>query len=446
MPIPHDPKAERAVLGAILLRNDRFDEVAPLVGEDDFHVPGCRAAWVAVARLHDRKSPIDVITLEAELRRMDALTLVGGLEGIGKLSDAYATTHNVEEHARIVRRWAKVRILGTVAAEIAEESRATDVDPIAFVDSASQRLVEAIDHGRDVEAEQPLGEQIRATFAQILAVQRNDAPVVPIPLARVREVFDGGHLAGDLVVLGARPGMGKSAYAMDQALHAAVDCGIPTRFYSREMPATQLLMRAICSRSRVPLRLAKSGGLGELDYQHMVRIASEINAAPLEIDDRSRNITQILATARRWRRRTEPISRKCKGLGLVVVDYVQKYAGVAGKRYERRDLEIGDISGGLKDAAIDLRIPVLLLSQVSRDVDTRADKRPVIADLRECGRLEEDADAVVFLYRAHRYDDKADPHKADAIFAKQRNGDAGFRRTIRWLGAFTTFEDMPAES
>jgi replicative DNA helicase len=449
----------------VLLRNDTLNEVVTLLVEDDFHVPAHRSVFRAMVKLSERGQAIDVVTLEHQLRGVDELGLVGGLEGLGRLADRYATSHNLVHHAKIVRDTAVVRNLVVAAQEIAEDGRNAVEEVDTFIDQAERRILEVNQRGRR-DVVRSAGELLHGVFEKITLRAKLDNPVTGVPTHFTKlDELTGGLQPGDLVILAARPSMGKTALALNIAQQA---CILPQRYmqlpeaerppqfpvlvFSLEMSADQLVERMLCSEARVDFTSLRTGRWTDSDFRELVSAADRLHRAPLYIDDSAAaTILEIRARARRFRqdRRIFPDEAKpAHGppLGLIVVDYLQLCRGA--KNHDIREQEISEISRGLKAIAKELQLPVLALSQLNRGVDSRTDKRPLLSDLRESGAIEQDADVIMFIYREERYETDEQKRKqlegkAEVIIGKQRNGPTGTVH-LSFLGKYTRFEN-PAD-
>lgn len=467
-PLPHNKEAEAAVLGGVLLRNDALNDVVSIVTEDDFYVPAYRSVFRAMSKLSDRGQPIDIVTLEHQLRAAEELGLIGGIEGLNKLTDRYASSHNIANHAELIKQAATIRNLVVACQEIAEEGR-TDVEDVgAFIDNAEQRLLEVNQAGRQ-GTYRSAKDLIHGVFENITERAKLKNPITGVPTFFTKmDEMTGGLQPGDLVILAARPSMGKTALALNFAQHACImqerhatlpeeerPTRYPVLFFSLEMSAGQLIERILCSEARVDASKLRGGRLVEDEFARLVRAADRVYKAPLFIDDSAApTILEIRARARRFRQDRNifapPASadQKRKPLGLIVVDYLQLCRGGRG-RYDIREQEISEISRGLKAIAKELEIPVLALSQLNRGVDSRADHRPQLSDLRESGAIEQDADVIMFIYREERYVTDEEKRKqvegqAEVILGKQRNGPTGTVH-LTFVGKHTRFENPAFE-
>ncbi|HLT35601.1 MAG TPA: replicative DNA helicase [Enhygromyxa sp.] len=470
--LPHRPEAENAVLGGILLRGrEALSDVLELITEDDFYQPRAQAVFRAMRILEERGEPIDVITLEAQLRRTGELELVGGIEGLARL-DKYATAHNIKAHAELILESAQVRNLVVTTREIAEEGMTELEDVKAYIDTAEQKILKVNERGRK-STYRSSRELMLEVFQGITERQRQTDPITGISTGFFQmDEMTAGLQPSDLIILAARPSMGKTAFALSLAQNACIlpakfqnappeqrPPRYPVLFFSLEMGATQLIERVLCAEARVDYsQLRRGGRMMEQDFRGLIAAADRISNAPFYIDDTAApSILEIRARSRRWRDdRTifpepDPNDPNQKQLGLVMIDYLQLARG--GKaRYDSREQEISEISRGLKALAKELKVPVIALSQLNRAVDSRADHRPQLSDLRESGAIEQDADVIMFIYREERYLSGDVPeekrreveNKAEIIIGKQRNGPIGTVH-LNFIKKHTRFENPAPE-
>jgi replicative DNA helicase len=462
-PLPHNKEAEAAVLGAVLLRNEALNEVVTIITDEDFYVPAFRAVFKAMGKLAERGQPIDIVTLEHQMRAADELGLIGGIEGLGKLADTHASSHNIAHHAELIRQAATIRKLVVTCSEIADEGRGGEIEDVnAFIDSSERKLLEVNQAGRK-GSYRSAKDLIHGVFENITERAKLKNPITGVPTFFTKlDEMTGGMQPGDLVILAARPSMGKTALSLNFAQHACIlqdkhqhlpeeerPKQFPVLYFSLEMGASQLIERILCSEARVDAGKLRSGRLVEHEFAALVRAADRVYKAPLFIDDSAApTILEIRARARRFRqdRTIFPPDEDSKRppLGLIVVDYLQLARGGKG-RYDIREQEISEISRGLKGIAKELQLPVIALSQLNRGVDSRADHRPMLSDLRESGAIEQDADVIMFIYREARYvtDEvkrKEIERQSEVIIGKQRNGPTGTVH-LTFIGEHTRFEN-----
>lgn len=429
MQIPHAHEAEAAVLGAVLLRNEAFDADAVCdLQPDDFHRPAHAAIWGATRTLLHGGHPVDVITLEDQLKLDDSLGLVGGLEALGALTDRFAATHNVSEHARIVAAKARARRAQAALAAAADSLGTIDADDIDEAIATVQRGIAELQSGGGAK-----------TFVQVAdaaieqARKREAGTIHPFSwgLETLDEQFDGGLMPGELCVVAGRPGMGKTVLALQAAFRSGERGEVPLVFML-EMMEEQLGRRAIASRGRINNKDAK---LPKTDnaWARMLEARESFKGVGGEVRTGRVHLDQVVARARAWRRRT---TRP----GPIVIDYLQLLEVLGhGKLDTRSKVEI--ITRALKLLAMELKVPVILLSQLNRGVEARDNKRPRASDLRDSGSIEQDADSVVLLYREAVYESGADPYKAEIIIPKCREGVPGTVHAC-FEGHFSRFLDV----
>lgn len=458
VPLPHQREAEASVLGAVLLRNDVMSELAAVLDDESFYVPRHCEIWRAFNRLHTRGEPIDIVTVEAELRRAETLGLVGGIAEVGVLADRYGTSHNVLHHAELLGRAKRLRRMSQTAAEISEQARGDVPDVDDFIDAAERRVLEISSEQRP-DRFQPISGLIKDAFVAITerAKAKNAVTGVPTGFADL-DAMTGGLQKGDLVIVAGRPSMGKTAFAINMVQNSAVIQSrhrlmapedrpplCPALVISIEMSAQSLVERMICSESRVSSARLRAGRVLENEFRDMVGAADRLHKSPVFITDpASPTITQIRAEARRFRASKEIFPTE-DTKGVIIVDYLQLARGSKGT-YDMREQEVSEISRGLKAIAKETRLPVIALSQLNRGVDGRSDKRPLMSDLRESGAIEQDADVIMFVYREEQYattDEEREKSrgKAEIIIGKQRNGPTG-TVNLAFRGDYTRFENL----
>ena len=460
--LPHNQEAEAAILGGIILRGEQaLNDVLDIVREEDFYHPAHQAIFRAMRTLSEKREPIDTVTLETQLRASNELKLVGGIEFLNRLSDRYATARNITHHAEMVRRAATVRNLVVAASEIAEEGSHELENADEFIDQAEKRIMEVNQSGRKTGyvASRDLLVQV---FTKITERAKRKNPITGVPTGfTTLDHMTGGMQPGDLVIVAARPSMGKTAFVLNLAQNA---CVLPQRyrglppeerpvmhpvlFFSLEMGATQLVERVLCAEARIDAGKLRTGAFLEDEFAKMTEAAGRISEAKFYIDDQAApSILEMRARARRFKGDKQIFPGVEGQFGMIIVDYLQLARG-GRSRYDSREQEISEISRGLKAMAKELQMPVLALSQLNRAVDSRADHRPQLSDLRESGAIEQDADVIMFIYREERYapneeERKKVENKAEIIIGKQRNGPIG-TVPLTFIKHMTRFEN-PAE-
>ena len=431
---PQSIEAEESILSAILVDNSTLLDVIEILTAEDFYRTAHQKIFAAIEKLFKKSEPVDLITLANALREANGLDEVGGAAYLAHLVDTVPSAINVTHYARIVRDKSALRRLIAKSGEITQRCF-EDSGNFDEVLNFAEASVFEISESKHRAAFHPLSKIIEINIDALEKRQENRTLVTGIPTGFTRlDNMTSGLQPSDLIILAARPAMGKTALALNLARNAAVDGNIPVAIFSLEMSKEQLSMRMLCAEARVDSGRLRSGFLNPEDWNRITDAASALSEAPIYIDDSP----DISATSIRTKSRRLKME---KNLGLIVLDYLQLMRG--SNSSERRDLEISEISRSMKLLAKELNVPVLALSQLNRKLEERADKRPQLADLRESGALEQDADVVAFIYRDEIYNkDENNPHRgmAEVILAKQRNGPTGMV-PLTFLGAYTRFEN-----
>jgi replicative DNA helicase len=415
---PHDLDAERSVLSALLLDARTFLDVIGEVSSEDFYHPAHQVLFRSMVSLNDDRQPVDLVTLSDYLTTRKLLDQVGGPVLLAEISDFEATAANVVHHARIVRDKALKRRLIQVSSEIAETAFDEEGSGENLLDAAESRIFE-ISRENSRTTFTSLTEEMPATFDYVEAIMNRAGGLTGLPTGYSDlDEMTGGLQDGELIVLAARPSMGKTALALNIARNAAMDHNAKVAIFSLEMTTRALVLRLLSSEARVDFSVFRSSYMPTRDFTALSHAGTHLSEADIWIDDSGAlTILELKAKARRL--------KADKGLDLVILDYLQ-LAHTDGRR-DRKDLEIAEISQGLKALAKELDIPVVALSQLNRGPEQRdPDKRrPNMGDLRESGAIEQDADVIAFIYRDHVYNKDSDPNDAELIIAKQRNGPTG---------------------
>lgn len=424
---PQNIDAEQAVLGALFLEPEAFYRVADIIRPGDFYQHGHRLIYEAAVGLQEEGEPVDLVTVTDRLRREGVLEKVGGAAYVASLVEMVPTATNIEYYARIIEEKALLRTLISVAARISEmgydEREAAD----RLVDQAEQMILE-LGAQRGTGAFVPLKDILARALERIEQTYHNKGRIAGVPTGFADlDRLCSGLQPTDLIILAARPSMGKTALALNIAYEVAANQGLSVALFSLEMGKEQLVNRMLCAEARVDQYRLRTGSLRDEDWDRLTEAAARLQDVPLFIDDTGgASLRDIRARAKRLQAE--------RGLALVVVDYVQLMQ--PNRRAENRQQEIAQISRGLKELAKELDVPVLALSQLSRAVEQRQEKKPQMSDLRESGSLEQDADVVLFIYREEYYRPETDRKSiAEIIVAKQRNGPVG---TVE-LGFFKEF-------
>ncbi len=427
---PQDLAAEKSVLGSMLHEPAAVGKAVELLQDWCFYQTGHQHIFNAMTVMFEKNEPIDMLTLAAQLKKMQKLDDVGGAYYIAELSAGVSSAANVEYHARIVLEKALARRLLGTAYEIITETYSETESIHTVMDRAEQKIFFLAEHGlrRGFESLPPA---LHRAFEQIEAYHKSGGGVTGVPTGyKDLDEMTSGLQPSDLVIIAGRPSMGKTAFALNIASYAALQAQTGVGIFSLEMSTTQIALRLLCSAARVDSHKVRSGRLAKSDFAKIAQTVGKIAEAPIYIDDTpAMTSSEIRAKARRLAAE--------KKVGLIVVDYLQlvRWPG----KTENRVVEITFISQSMKALAKELNIPVIVLSQLSRAVETRGgDKRPQLSDLRESGAIEQDADVVMFIYRPDVYSKELASNTAEIIVGKQRNGPIGTVDLV-FLKDFTTF-------
>jgi replicative DNA helicase len=441
--LPHSPEAERAVLGAILLDNQLYDQAAELLSEEDFHEEVNRKIFFRMESLSSQSRAIDSVTLREELLKDNELEAVGGTAYIASLLDGVPRLSNLEQYARIVKEKSLLRKLIHSTNEILIRSFSAEEDPIVILEKAEREIFE-ISQERVGSGFIQLPELLSKTYRHIETLYQRKELITGLASGFAKlDQMTSGFQQSDLVVLAGRPGMGKTSLALNIAEHAAIREAKTVGIFSLEMAAEQLVIRLLCSQARVDSHKARSGFLSKDDWKELAKALGKLAEARIFVDDTPGiSIVEMRSKARRLKAQ--------HGLDLLVVDYLQLMSGATSSRrlYENRQQEISAISRALKGLAKELNAPVLALSQLSRAPEQRrGDHKPQLSDLRESGSIEQDADVVLFVYREDLYrkdQDQGDTGIAEIIIGKQRNGPTGVVE-LAFISQWTKFENLAYE-
>jgi replicative DNA helicase len=439
--LPHNADAEASILGGILLKNEALSDIDSLTPED-FYDPRHREVFEAMKVLEAKSRPIDPITLEEQLAASGKLNALGGISFLSELLRAVPTADNIRHYGDIVADKATARRLITATSEIAAKGFGDYGEVREYLDEAERTIFE-VTQRRERGGPQPVKDIIKGVFRSFDQRFKAESGVTGVASGFADlDQMTAGLQPSDLVILAARPSMGKTALAMSIAQNAAIGFQFPVIAFSLEMSSGQLAERLLCSEARIESTMMRRGQLGRQDMTNLTAAAGVIAASPMFIDDTpALTVGEVRARCRRWRANRELFAEKA--FGLVVVDYLQLMKGSAGKREANREQEISEISRGLKSLAKEIHCPILALSQLNRGVEQRTDKRPMLSDLRESGAIEQDADVILFIYRDEVYSkDKCErPGVAEVIIGKQRNGPIG-TVDLAFIGKYTRFENL----
>jgi len=435
--MPHDDVAEQSVLGGMLLSKDAIADVVESLRASDFYKPAHETIYEAILSLYGHGSPADAITVADELKKRGELTRVGGAAYLHTLIASVPTAANAQYYAEIVKEHAIMRRLIEAGTKIAQLGYANETEVDTLVDQA-QAEIYAVTDGNAKEDYVSFSEALEATMREIDANSNRPDGVYGVPTDFIElDELTGGLHGGQMIVIAARPGVGKSTLALDIARSAAIHHHMATVFFSLEMSRTELAMRVLSAEGKISMGRLKKGDLDTEGWTNLATLQGRIDSAPLFIDD-SPNMTlmEIRAKCRRLKQRND--------LKLVVLDYLQLMS--SGKKVESRQHEVSEFSRSLKLLAKELDVPVIALSQLNRGSEQRTDKRPMVSDLRESGSIEQDADMVILLHREDMYNPESDRvGEADMIIAKHRGGPT---RTIplAFSGKYSRFNNMANEA
>jgi len=431
---PQNLEAEQSVLGAILLDNNALYTAFELITLDDFYKDSNRKIFAAMTELLEKNEPIDIITLTDHLRNKGDLDTVGGTQYLTSLVSAIPTSANVRFHSKIVREKSMVRGLLRSVTDIARNVYETDQDAEELIDYAEKTIFD-LSEKRISPSFAVLKDVIKDSFQMIEHLYDKKETVTGVPTGfKGLDELTTGLQNSDLIIIGGRPSMGKTAFSLNIAQHVGVNMKEPVAVFSLEMSKEQLAFRMLCSEAMVNSNDIRKGFIKKDDWHKLTSAAGRLADSPIYIDDSSAiSVLEMRAKARRLKVE--------HGLSLIIVDYLQLMRGRGNA--ERREQEISEISRSLKGLAKELRVPVIALSQLNRGVETRTGtKKPTLADLRESGAIEQDADVIIFLYRDEVYNKDKDENKgkAEIIVSKQRNGPTG-EITLSFLSHCTRFVD-----
>lgn len=436
---PHSIEAEQSVLGGLMLDNDAWDLIADVLSAKDFYRREHRLIFEAMESLAEKSHPFDVVTLAEHLKQQKELDNVGSEVYLFELSNNTPSVANIKAYAEIVRERSVLRQLIGVANEIADSSYNPEGrTPVELLDEAEQKVFEIAEQGARRGGPVAIKYLASKAAAKISDLFNSQQAVTGLPTGYDRfDEMTSGLQPADLIILAGRPSMGKTTLAMNIAENAALQAQKPVLVFSMEMPGDAIAMRMISSLARIEQQNVRAGKLKDDDWNRIGSAVGMISSAPMYIDD-----TPALTPAE-VRARARRLTRDKGQLGVIVLDYLQLMQ--TGGKSENRATEISEISRSLKALAKELNVPIIALSQLNRSLEQRADRRPMMSDLRESGAIEQDADLIVFIYRDEVYNpDTRDKGVAEVIIAKQRNGPIG-KVKLAFLGKYTKFENLANE-
>ena len=432
--LPNSTEAEISVLGAMLQDSSAVLRAAEQLVPEDFYHPEHKEIFQVMADMNRQHMPIDLVTLQAELSRRGTLEGIGGTRYLLKILSDVPTAANVRAYIEIVQEKSTLRKMIAACRTITKDCYSQDKEVQDSLTNAEKSIFDIVMNRQGGEELKPLSEVLVNTYSIIeeLARQKGQIAGVPTGFIDLDAMLTGLH-PGELIIIGARPAMGKTSFAMNIAEHAAL-CNKTTAVFTLEMPREQIAMRLLCSDARVDMQRVRKGTLEDSDWLRLAQSLAPLSAAPMYIDDTSAlSPTQLRSRCRR-------LMMDRGGLDLVVVDYLglMKSDGKA----ESRQLEVSEISRRLKAIALELKIPIIACAQLSRANKDRVDKRPMLSDLRDSGSIEQDADVVMFLHREEYYNKETeDKNIGEVIISKQRSGPLGTVK-LAWLSEFTTFANL----
>jgi replicative DNA helicase len=430
---PHNTEAEESLIGAMLLSRDAIGTATEICSAEDFYSPGMAIIFDAIVSLDLRGAPVDPVTVADELGRQGRLEMVGGPGALSSLASMTPALANVERYARIVEEYSLLRKLIGAAAEIAELGYSVPEDVTEAIDQAESMIFKIADR-RGADTVRSIYELLGESMDLLETLYDRSSAITGVPTGfHDLDRLLAGLQPSSLVIIGARPAMGKTSLALSMATHAAKVARVPTLVFSLEMSHMEITQRILSAEARVDATHLRTGSLSEVEWHQVQRAVGHLGEAPIFVDDNPHlTVMDVRAKARRL--------KASENLGLVVIDYLQLMSGRHSA--ENRQVEISEISRGLKILARELSVPVVALSQLSRNLENRSDKRPVLADLRESGSLEQDADVVMFIYRDEVYNpETAERGMAELLISKHRNGPTGAVQLV-FHDKFARFANM----
>ena len=432
--LPHDLEAEQAIIGSMLTDRDAVISAIEILKEEDFYREDNKAIYTAILNLYNRAEPIDIITVKSELESMGKFEQVGGLEYLAELPEKVPTTANAMKYIKIVEEKSTLRRLIKTANEIIELGYSPTEDVEDIMEGAEKKIFNIMQE-KNQKGYAPIKDVLVESFTKLEELYNRKQHITGVPSGFTElDYRTAGFHGSELILIAARPAMGKTAFALNIATNAAVKANVPVAVFSLEMSKEQLVNRILCSESMVDSNKVRTGKLEEDDWTKLAGAIGPLSEAEIFIDDTPGiNITEIRAKCRKLKLE--------KNIGMVVIDYLQLIQG-SNKRGGSREQEISEISRSLKILAKELDVPVIALSQLSRAAEQRPDHRPMLSDLRESGAIEQDADIVMFLYRDDYYNQDSEKKDiAEIIIAKHRGGSTGTVELL-WLGSYTKFVNL----
>ncbi len=430
---PHSMEAEQSVLGSMLLDKEAVAAAGEVLQAEDFYSDAHREIYEAMLSLYEAGKPVDLVTLVDELDQRGTMDGVGGLTYVTDLSRMVPSTANVRYYIRIIEEKSILRKLIKASGSIMNESYEASKEVDEIINQAEKSIFD-ISQKQSTTSFEHIKDTLLSSYAKIEELYNSKGSITGLPTGFVELDYKlSGMHPSELILVAARPGMGKTSFIMNVAQYAAIHSKAPVAVFNLEMSRDQLANRMLCCEANVELQKIRTGNLSEDDWRKLARAMAPLSQAPIYIDDTPGiSVTEIRSKCRRLKIE--------HGLGLVVIDYLQLMSGRG--RTDSRQQEIAEISRALKVLAMELSVPIIAGSQLSRAPEARTDHRPMLSDLRESGAIEQDADVVMFLYRDEYYNpDSEDKNIAEVIVAKQRNGPTGMVK-LAWLGQYTKFANL----
>lgn len=431
---PHDTEAEQAVLGSMLTDQDAVLDAIETLKPEDFYREDNKYIYEAILNLYNKAEPIDIITVKSELISMKKFEVIGGFEYLGILPDKVPLVANAERYIKIVEEKSLLRQLIKASNELIDLGYAQNEEVEVIMDQAEKKIFDIM-QGKNQKGFSVIKDVLIESFAEIEKLYNQKEPITGVPTGFADlDYKTAGLHNSDLILIAARPAMGKSAFALNIAANAAINAKVPVALFNLEMSKSQLVNRMLCSEAMVDSNKIRTGKIEEDDWTKLATALGPLSEAPIYIDDTAGiSVAEIRAKCRKLKLE--------KNIGLIVIDYLQLIQG-SGKRNSSREQEISEISRSLKIMAKELDVPVIALSQLSRAAEQRQDHRPMLSDLRESGAIEQDADIVMFLYRDDYYNpDSEKKNIAEVILAKHRSGSTGTVELL-WMGNYTKFANI----
>ena len=431
---PHDIEAEQAVIGSMLTDKEAVASAIETLKEEDFYREDNRLIYVAILNLYSRSEPIDIITVKAELESMGKFEQVGGLEYLADLPEKVPTTANVSKYIKIVEEKSTLRNLIRTANEIIDLGYDGTENVEDIMEGAEKKIFNVIQN-KNQKGYTPIKDVLVESFTQLEELYNRKQHITGVPSGFTElDNKTAGFHGSELILIAARPAMGKSAFVLNIATNAALKAKVPVAIFSLEMSKEQMVNRILCSEAMVDSNKVRTGKLDDDDWVKLAEAIGPLSEAEIYIDDTPGiSVMEIRAKCRKL--------KLGKNIGLVIIDYLQLVQG-SNKRNGSREQEISEISRSLKILAKEIGVPVIALSQLSRAVEQRPDHKPMLSDLRESGAIEQDADLVMFLYRDDYYNPESEKKDiAEVIIAKHRGGSLGTAELL-WLGSYTKFVNL----